>query len=325
MKPWQKIVLIALSVIAVIGTLLFIIKVQYDSIARLKVIESSIIDAKNLGEGIVRLQSSYATKKDLEKIIEEQKVDLDKIKKDLDIFGATVKGVTTVKTISSGYSGTNLPSSATTPREDAPQKAQVKDEFGYLTSSQWLKLNEPFTDGTKVPLGNIGFSAWKKNPWTLSLSPRTYSTTTVFGADEDGRLYAYSKVTIDVDGKTYTLPITESKMVQQYPTARFGFNPKLYLGAEVGAILNDPMFNHAYNLSLSLFSYGKSKVLPTWTFVNLGLGYSLNTENPILMLSPINYNLAEHLPLVTNLYIGPSVSVDKSKNIGLYLGFRVGL
>lgn len=322
---WKKIVLISLSAITVIGTLLFIIKVQYDSITRLKAIESSIIETKNLGEGIVRSQSSYATKKDLENIIEDQKINLDKIKKDLEVFGATVKGVNTVKVISSGYSGTNLPSTEAKPREDVAPAAVVKDTYGYLKSSQWLRLNEPFKDGTNVPLGNVGFSAWQKNPWTLNITPRTYSTTTVYGSDDEGRLYAYSKVTIDVEGKQYTLPITESKMVQQYPTAKFSFNPKLYLGAEVGAILNDPKFDNTYNLSMSLFSYGKSKVLPTWTFVNLGLGYSISTENPMLMVAPVNYNIAEHLPLVTNLYIGPSLSIDKDRNVGLYFGIRVGL
>jgi hypothetical protein len=323
---WKIKSLIISLVVLVIGTLGFIVKYQYDSIAQLKVIETSVIESKEIGNGIIRAQSTYASKKDLENIIESQKINLDKIQKDLDILGAKVQSINTVKVVSSGYTGTNLSSTETKPREYKPTTNQATDTNLYLTESQWLILTEPFDDGTNVPVGKVGFSAWEKKPWSLEISKRIYSTITVYGIDKNGRNYAYSKVNIDVNGKQYTLPITESKLVEQYPTSSFSLNPRLYLGIDPGLTLKNPLaFEAAPNLSLSIFSYGKTKTSPTWTFANFGLGYAMNNYSPVLIVTPVNYNIAEHLPLVNNLYIGPSISLDTNKVIGLYLGIRVGL
>jgi hypothetical protein len=176
-----------------------------------------------------------------------------------------------------------------------------------------------------VPFGKVGFSAWQQNPWSLEVLPREYSSVTVLGQNEDGRHYAYSRFQITTDGKTHTIPITDARIVEEYPSPKFRFNPRLYLGVDGGLIANPP--GHAEvmpNIGLSFFSYGRTKTSPTWSFLTVGVGYATQTQAPVLMVAPVNYNVAKHIPFMDNLHLGPSVSVDVDSNVGLYLGGRVG-
>lgn len=318
---WKITAGIITGTILLIGSLLFVIKVQYDSINRLKVIESSIIESKKLQDEIMRSQSSFATAKDLETIIKQQDMNIKTIKEDLAKFDAKIKGVNTVNVVSSGKKETNVASSSTT-----PQNTNItEDKYSYLNNGQKLKLDEPFSDKINVPIGNVEFSAWKQNPWSINIYPRQYSTTTVLGLDSDGRHYAYSKSQITVNGKSYTLPITDAKLVEEFPSPSFTFNPRLYLSLNGGVLINPPQLETIPNLYLSLFSYGQTKINPTWSFLGIGLGYEINKRNPTFILSPVNYNVAKHLPLVDNLYVGPTVSVDTNRNIGITFGLSAAL
>lgn len=315
------------AILLVIAVLIFIVKVQYDTIERLKTIETSVVESKNIGNGIVRAQSSYVTQSELERLLKEQGLSIDAIKKDLKTLGADVQGVHTVSVVTPGFNGTNLPTTHTTPNPNPIDPGQsFKDPNGYLKNQQWFALTEPFNGGAKIPFGKVGFSAWQTNPWSVEVLPRTYSSTTVLGEDENGRHYAYSKFQIETDGKKYTIPISTSRIIEEYPIPKFSFNPRIYLGIDGGIIVNPP--NHAEltpNVGLSFFSYGQTKVSPQWSFLTLGFGYATQQQDIVLILSPINYNVGKNLPLVDNLHVGPSVSVDANGNFGLYLGIRVAL
>lgn len=315
------------AVLLIIAALIFIVKVQYDTIERLKTIETSVVESKDIGNGIIRAQSSYITRSDLERMIKDQNMSLSNIKSDLRKLGADVQGVHVVSVVTPGYSGSNLPSTVVVPNPNPSDPTQpLTDKYGYLSNQQWLALTEPFGDGTTVPFGRAGFSASEEKPWSVEVLPRKYGSTTVLGQDEDGRHYAYSRFQIEVDGKTYTVPITESKLVEEYPTAKFSFNPRLYLGIDGGAIANPPASAEITpSVGLSFFSYGKTKVSPDFSFLTLGVGYATQRQAGVVIVSPVNYNLGKPLPLIDNLHVGPSVSVDVEGNVGLYLGARVGL
>ncbi|MCK9567900.1 hypothetical protein M0R72_02985 [Candidatus Pacearchaeota archaeon] len=319
--------------ILVMSVMGYIIKIQHDTVERLKFIETSVVESKNIGNGIVREQASYVTKKDLENMMKDQGMDLASIKKDLAVLGANINGISTVKVITQGYKADHLPSSNTTERDntettqrtDVQTAATTQDLHGYQSATQWFNLSEPIGKET-IPFGKVGFSAWDAKPWSEQISPRTYSSITVLGKNEEGRSYTYTKFTIDVDGKKYVVPITEAKIAEEYPSPSFHWSPRLYLGVDFGVIANPPMhFEVMPDLGLSLFSYGQTKLNPDWTFLTLGLGYETQTKGIAFLLNPVDYNIAKHLPFVENLYLGPSVSLDPKGNFGLYLGIRVGL
>lgn len=309
----------------VLMTLGFIIKTQYDTIDRLKAIETSVVESKNIGNGIIRAQSTYVTKKELKSLIDEQGIELSKIKKDLNVLGGDIKALHIVTISTPGYSGTNIPSTEIIPIENPDTNIGIPDKYGYFSSVQWLSLTEPFGNDKKVPFGKVGFSASQEKPWSLEILPREYQSTTILGQNEEGRHYAYTRFQVKVNGDNYTVPISESKIVEEFPAPKFHFTPRIYLGVDIGAVANPPA--HAEitpNVGLSFFSWGKTKISPDWSFITLGIGYATQTQTPVLLLSPINYNVGKPLPFMDNLHIGPSASLDTDGNIGLYIGGRVG-
>ena len=334
---WKTKTAIAGGIIIVFAVLIFIIKQQMDIIAQQKYAEQSIVEMKELNGQIMRAQAAYATREDLEKFIKSTGVDLKPIEDDLDKLGAEVKGVVTIVSKTPGYVGNNLPSDSTTPgpvsepiKVECPDGNTVDcpnpDSHGYLQARQVFTLNEPFSDSTSVPFGYVGFSAWKEKPWDVNIYDRKYSTITVLSMNEEGRHFAHSQLMIDTDGKKYKLPITESRLVEALPEKRFRFSPRLYLGMDAGVKANPPAhFEAQPNLQLAFFSYGQMVSSPEWTFLGVGIGYEVVEEGITLILSPVNYNVGKHLPLVDNVYIGPSVSIDPDSNLSLMLGLRVGL
>lgn len=327
-------VAVALVVIALVAAIVwqyYIIKSQQDLQAQ------QLVEMKQLKDGIIRSESKYVSKEDLEQFAQISDINLDPIRDDLDDLNANLKGINNLLVSTPGYVGTGLASNSTSPRP-VPISGTVTvpctgneaicpnlDTFGYLNNSQTLSLSEPFSGGASVPWGKTEFKAWEEKPWNLTVYPRTYSVTTVLGEDENGRHYTYNKFYITSNGETYTVPINSSKFVEEAPEAEFRFNPRLYLGVDVGSHIQTPQAEVTPNIGIALFSYGSTKLKPDFTFVHAGVGFNTQTETPAIMLTPVTYNLGEPLPLVENLQVGPSVSVDTDKSISVMLGVKVGL
>lgn len=319
-------VLIVTVIVVVISALLYVVKLQNDLIKRQESIEKSFVEQKELADNISRSQSSLVTKKDLEKFAKENKIDLTPIIKDLKKLDAKVKGVQTVRVISSGYSGNDLSSDSTTSNPNPePIDPKNPDPHGYLKNRQVLKLEEPFGE-KKVPIGEVGFSAWKEKPWDLKIEPRQYNVVNVLGMDEKGRHYTYSKFFIvDSDGTSYDVKITDSKFREELPSKKFRLSPRLYAGIDAGAYVTDVSGAVIPNLQLSLFSLGLTKNNPDWTFIGLGFGYEIIRRDFSLVLSPVSYNIGNHLPLVNNIYIRPTVSLTSTGDFTILGGLGFGL
>ncbi len=341
-KVWTKVGMIAGFVLLVV-MLGFIVKMQWDANKQRDAINKGMIEMKQLADGIVRNQSKYVSKDDLEKFAEDMDLDLAAIQKDLDEFGAEIEGISSVMARSVGYSGSNLSSTGTTPKDPedpenpeaptCPDGTTCPDLYGYLGNEQLFLFHETFTDGSNIPLGTVGFSAWKSKPWSVDIKPREYHMATVIGRDEDGRVYVHNKMRIGVDGKMHTVPIDQAEFQEVYPESAFRFDPHLTLGVDVGAsIATSTDANKSAvqadvvpNLQVTLFSYGETKVNPDWTFLGLGLGYEAQRNSLGILLSPVNYNVGKPLPLMDNMYLGPVVGVDLEGNVFLGGGIRVGL
>ncbi len=342
---WDKVKNIAIAVI-VIGLVAFIIKLQWDAQNREDALNQRMIEMKQLQDGIIRAQSKYVSKDDLDDFAKKIDINLSVIRKDLDKFGADIKGINHVLARSTGRKGSNIPSTGTKPRPvdpedpDKPHPLQCSDvegcyldTYGYNNNSQSLGLTEPFSNGSEVPFGTVTFEAWKKEPWSVDQPPREYHVATVLGQDEEGRHYVHNKFQIGVDGKRYEVPIEQSELQEVYPEPEFRWDPHLNLGLDVGASIAtspDPDESAATaevvpNLQVTLFSYGETKKNPDWTFLGLGVGFETRRTNLGILVSPSNYNIGKPLPLMDNLYVGPQVGVDMSGNVFVGGGLRVGL
>jgi hypothetical protein len=136
-------------------------------------------------------------------------------------------------------------------------------------------------------------------------------------------------MTITTGGKDYTIPIV-SKLVQQVPVAKFRFTPRIYLGMLVGASVGNatgkPTAEASPSIQLNLLSYGKERLAPTMTFLNVGVGFGLVSHRPMLNLTPITYNIGTNIPLMTNLQIAPALGIGTDGNVTIWaLGLHGGL
>lgn len=323
MNLTTKILLIigGLVVTAVLG---FLVYNQYQISKRQEAILTQMVPMQQLADNIARAQATWATKADLDNFAKQNNLDLDVIKKDLAILNASVTGINVTTVQSSGQVGTNVSSTGSTPNP-TPSVAPPVDMFGYFKNRQTLKLDEKFADAS-VPFGEVGFSAWQEKPWDINVSPREYKATTVLGTDENQRQYAYNKFIIKVGDKEYPVKIASNQFEQEYPSPKFSFwNPRLYLGIDGGINVTTVRGEVTPNVSLGIMSYGKFKNQPDLSILQLGVGYGIDSKTPQLMVTPITYNIGQHIPLMTNLHVGPTLQVGTNGDVTIGGGLRVGL
>jgi hypothetical protein len=98
----------------------------------------------------------------------------------------------------------------------------------------------------------------------------------------------------------FNVQITNEKMKRHWSW----WNPKLDLVAG-GAVTLKPQGAFTADIGISLSSFGVTKNDVTLRFFRFGVGYM--AENAIVSFSPVQYNIGEPLPLVSNIWIVPSV------------------
>jgi len=325
-----------IGVVLIIAILAVIVKMQWDASKEQEAISRQMIEQKKLVDEIVRNQSRYVSSEDLDKFAEKIGLDLKAIQDDMDEFDASLVGISKVLIESRGRQGTNIGSTGVKPRPvdpdnpnelpTCPDGTVCPDVYGYLSNEQWLALSEPFS-GVDVPIGSVGFSAWKEKPWSINILPRKYHVSTVLGKDKEGRHYVYSQMQIETDGKKHKIPIQQAEFQELYPESEFHFNPKIHLGVDVGAVVTNPSAEVVPNLQVSFFTYGRTKtnVDTEWSFLGLGLGVGTQNQTFNVLLTPVNYNLGQHIPLIESLHVGPTVSIDHKGEFSVMGGLRVGL
>jgi len=334
---WKKYIvkytMIGVIVLIVLGVLGFIAKMQWDAYKRQEAIENSLVEMKELNDKIVRNQSKYVSKEDLEEF--GKNLDLDAIRDDLNTLGADVKGISKFLTSSLGYNRSNIPSSHVTPKPTDPTDPtdpanKCEDPYGYLTNTQVLGLREPFSGDVNVPIGDVSFEAWKEKPWSVHILPRDYKVDTVLGQDKDGRHYIYNKFTIATDGKDYALPIKQAEFVETYPEASWEWwNPKVAMGIGGGVSIptyRDPLTgdvvgdiggSFTVNALFSPFSYGETRVKPDWIFAQVGVGFDAVRQTANFSITPAAYNLGAPISFINNTYVGPTVGIDHKQNVSV--------
>jgi len=310
----------------------FVIYKQIEISTRQTAIETSIIAQKELGDNIMRSMSQYATKQDMDKYAKDQNLNLDAIKKDLDSMNASLIAINNVVVVSRGQTGTGKGSTGTTTNPDPvkPVDPNNPDPNGYLANRQEFELKEQF-ENVDVPFGKVGFSAWKDKPWDYNIPARTYNLTNTIGTDENQRHYVYNKFSVKVGDKNYDLKISSSQTLEEYPEAKFSFwNPRIYLGVDGGVKIGTssvgPIRGEAVpSVNLGIMSYGRYKNQPDISVLQVGAGYGIDAQKVNLSVTPIMYNVGKHIPLMNNLYVGPSVHVNTSGDVSIMAGVRVGL
>jgi hypothetical protein len=334
-------VLIFAGAILAFGALGLIIYNQINISKQQTAIQQQVIQQKTLVDGLVQSSNRYTTTADLNSFIQQNTNDLKAIQANLSSLGAKISGANVVTVNSGGQNATGISSTSsggtTNPTPEAGTtvacpnggsvNCPINDPFGYQQKEQTLAVNETF--GTlQVPFSNVSFSAWEKAPWSVSTYPRQYSVVSVIGTNSDtGRLYVDNKVTVAVNGKNYTLPVSTAATEQITTPVTFSFwNPRLLLGIDGSLNLTSGKGEFAPNVSIGIMSLGQVRTNPDWSFLEIGAAYQTVNKTPAVMLTPVAYNIGKKLfsPLMTNTYIGPSVMLSTNGSWSIGGGLKVG-
>lgn len=335
------IILLGVTIVSAFG---FIIYQQH----QMNMMQTQLAVAqKTLSDGITRSESLYVSKADLEAFAAANNVSLTQIQKDISSLNATVSGMNQITVNSGGTNQTGVGSTSTTPNPaptNPPPTVECNgqaiscpntDPFGYQKNIQNLQLTEPFSDPTatakpvSVPIGQVSFDASNKDPWSVDTYPRSYAVSNVLATDENGKETVYNQFSVTTQGQTYKVPVTTAKFEQQYPTPSFSFwNPKLFLGADVGVNVSHlPAVNSEFtpNLSVGILSYGKSKVTPDMTFLDVGVGYGAISKKLQLQVAPVQFNVGQVIPILKNTYVAPIIGIGIDGDVNVGGGLRVSL
>lgn len=326
MSPTLIKILVAIGAILTIGVLGFIVYNQIQIKNQQTAIQAQLVEQKQLVDGIMRSQNQYATKEDIDKFAKDNNVNLSAIKDDLDKLNAQVTSINVVIASSRGQRGTHIPSGPPGPVNPNPVDPNNPDPHGYMKAQQNLALNEDF--GTvKVPFGQVGFSAWQKNPWSIDINQRDYSVATVVGTDENQRQYFYNKFAVTTGGKTYDIPIKTATTKQEYPSPKWSWwNPRLLMGLDGGVNISNVKGEFTPSVNVGIMSYGQYKTTPDFSVLEVGVGYGTINKTPQVLVTPVAYNIGKNLfsPLMNNTYIGPSLQIGTDGSVGAGAGLRVG-
>lgn len=333
----EKILAAALVLVILVGGGLFMYE-KFVSAKQLQALATQMTSQQQLIDGITRSQATYATKDDISAFAKDNGVNLDVINKNLATLNASLSAMNKVTIDSSGEKASNLPSTSTTPNPttipttDPTVTCNGKqipcpnpDQYGYLKNTQNLHLDEEFANNDNVPIGDVSFNASSAKPWGVNVLPREYSAVTTLGVDQDQKYTAYNNFSIKVSGKTYPITVTNAQLIQQFPTAHFTFKPRLHLGIDGGINVNAIQGEVTPNVSLGVIGYGVYRTQPDISILQVGVGYGLVSKNMQVTLMPISYNIGSKIPLFSNLYIGPTVSMDIKGAFTVGAGIRVGL
>lgn len=306
-----QIILLSLNIVFV--SFLFFHK-NDDNTQYLKEIQ---IKQKQLEDNITRSSTSFASKEDIKKILNESKIDLSKIENDLEGLNAKIDSVNKVQVVSVYQKQENIPTENSIPKTDPIEvkKDDLKQE------TQYVSIGEQFKN-TRVPFGKVGFSYWRNNPWEYEVYKRNYKITNVIAKDSNNNTVVYNKFSINVDNKDYDLELDSADNIQIMPENKFHFYPKIFLGFSSGYNINKS-FDSSVFLYGNFIQYGQFKNNPKLSLLNLGFGTNFNTYK--ISLVPVFFNLQNISKFLQNSYIGPGFAYGFNNsyefNINIALSF----
>ena len=151
-----------------------------------------------------------------------------------------------------------------------------------------------------------------ENKWKSGTYQQDYYTNIVIAENKEGKEEVIAKTYMTVDKAGYRdkqvpVDVKSVNWVKEKTKERsFAFNPTLSLG------INSNIDDIYPILDIGFFSYGKTYKDFDFRFLNVGVGYN---DDLYFGVSPVQYNLGNYLPLISNLLVGPTVYSDSYLNV----------
>lgn len=296
-----------------------------------------ISDFKKVTDSLVRSQTEVVSKKDLEKTLKKYftNKDIGNLKKDLAEMNATLGSVgITIGKLERKVKYNLRSDKQGTPKTEVvvcKEDGRPIDVYGYTKASQIKTLK----DKNEADLADVTFDASQAKPWSYDIFNREYHLATVVGKKKDGSdIYYHSlkyKVPSKHKDKLFNIPIVSSSYKQKINKRHmFWWNPMIDLSISLGGVIyssngTNELISLTPDIGFSTSSYGRTRADTLWKFFRFGIGYDAIQESVIFSISPVLFNFADPMPILTNLYLIPRISFDHLGNISAGLGFSVGL
>lgn len=312
----------------------YFLKRMYDENQRLM---GEVVQFKTLTETLVRSSTQWATKKDLEAALAGMlsKDDLKAVRDDLDKLGASLtavgRTVGAVRRKVSALEKSDHEGPPNDPVATCPGDGRPIDIHGYTRAPQIKELK----DANEAPIAKAEFNAAEKKPWKYEIYKRKYSLATAVGRKDSGQMTFHHALEYEVPGrsnKKFPVELESSKYLQVPRTRRmFWWTPALDMGAFAGgrvhSITGDPggVFSFGADIGFSFSSYGRTKADSLLRLFRMGAGYDAQRTTAHFSFAPIQANLGDPLPLLTNLWFWPYIGADTGGGIGIGLGMGLRL
>jgi len=179
------------------------------------------------------------------------------------------------------------------------------------------------SDGKSFPTGIVRHSPnVKEGPkFSYQQFPLDFNATIVSGdkGQEEKRyveVWVESNFVKDSRGVKHPIEIKNVRW-EKLPLGEKGFmwNPRLSF---TGVMSSESAFPA---LGVSLLSYGRTNRDMDWTFLNFSVGG--DSDNFYGVSTPFSYNLGNSLPMVENMFIGPTIGYGSEQNFSYGLGVSV--
>lgn len=200
---------------------------------------------------------------------------------------------------------------------------------GKKTDHHFIKIYATASDKTKFPIAWAMFrpNQTKDKLWKTGTYPLKFYTDIIETEQPSGKYARYVELNIRNDqmketrGNIYPLKVTDVKWAKNpIKTKHFYlWNPRLGL---------QTMFTSEFfapSLDLSLASYGKTKRDMDWRFIIPSIGGANNKDGTEIVFgfTPIQWNFGNIVPLIENMFLGPTVAWDTKGTMSYGAGFSI--
>jgi hypothetical protein len=188
-----------------------------------------------------------------------------------------------------------------------------------------IPLDRESADGEKIPVGNMYYNPNMdkvEDRFTHYAMPLEFHVGILMTEKEDGSYDRMVELNVEspyikkYKGKKFKMKVTGFKWAKkEINDKKFRFHTRLGFGA------NFTTDSFAPALDVSFFSYGRTEVDMDWRFLVFSLAG--DEKEVSIGVYPVQYNVGKILPLVENIFIGPTIMADTSGEVNYGVGISV--
>lgn len=156
--------------------------------------------------------------------------------------------------------------------------------------------------------------------WKVGTFQLNTQTTVVESENKDGSYNRYVEIELR-DKNDNEIPVTVNAIKWEknpIKTNSFSFwNPRIALDINFSKSLD-------FGLDMSFMSYGKTDRDMIWRFIEFGVLTNSEMDDIAFSIQPLSWNIGEVLPIIENLFVGPSFTYG-IKNNEMKYGFGISI